>query len=655
MPVHYLRANERVWTPAHTVFFDTETVAEPTETGEVLRPCLWMATAVQRRTRAKNPRPQAWAEGSDGAGFCDWLDATARRERSTWAFAHNLAFDATAMDVPVQMRRRGWRLTDFSTSDGSPFFRLSLADHSLLLADSWSWLPVALQGIAKAVGKVKPPLPDDPGRRGELRARCRADVDILATAVLDLMAWWDRENLGNWSLTGAGCGWNAYRHMTTGPRVLIDPDPAARAFERSALYGGRREAFVIGPQPTGRYLEMDLRNAYPTAAARYPLPVKRVRAFDTLEADHAFLRAPNYGVIARALVRLDQPAVPMRWARQVFHPVGRFWTTLASPELEPLIAAGKVEAIGPGYAYRTGMPMADWARWVIALANGEIDGAPEVARLAGKHWSRAVIGKWASRSTELTEWGPAPNPGWHLEEAWHAGAGAPASVVDIAGTRYAAVRNLESDNAFPAVTVWVESLVRRALTAAMDTMAAGLVLTCDTDGMIVADNARAALEQTLEPAYRSRSKLWAGAADHLTAATTAAEPFTLVEKAAHAEIDVAGPVHWRTPTVRRLSGVRGDAVETEPGTFTFMTWPKLAWQLQHGRPDGYVRARRTVRLGGPYTHRWVLEDGSTAAPVAYVDDAGASQLAGFSATSAAAAGFRLAPGQHQLLSPLADL
>lgn len=649
VPVHYLRPNEAEWTPADVVFFDTETAATDVEGGELHRPVIWCGIYRQRRTRNKALRSIQYQTGTDGADFADWLDATARRSKTTWAWAHNLAFDATALHIPVQMARRGWRLTEFSTNDACPFFRLSLTDHSLLLTDSYGWLPVALQAVGEAVGREKPPLPPADGPREALEARCRADTAILADAVCALLDWWDRERLGRFSLTGASCGWNAYRHRTKGRQVVIDPDPEARALERQALYGGRREAFRIGRWDRGRWLEMDLRNAYPTAAAHFSLPAKRVARFDSLPLDHAYLRAPNYGVIAQAVVTVTEPSVPLRWRKQVWYPVGTFPTVLASPELEPLIAAGKVQSIGAGYAYRTTPHMAPWARWIIDLCNGRIDDTPKVAQLVAKHWSRAVIGKWAGRTSSLDRWGPSPIPGWHQEDGWHATYNCPAAVVDIAGTRWGVIKNLEGDNTFPAVTVWVESLVRRALNTVMGEFSSSVIVQCDTDGMLIDDTTASELRLRLPAGLADRNPVLLGRDEEMTAAVKAAAPWELVQKSEHEQLEILGPVHWRTDIEQHYSGIPRGAVETEPRTFTYMTWPKLAWQMEHGRPDGYLRAPRTVKLAGPYTHRWVLADGSTLPVTAGMTPDGAATLLPWHLTPAGNAGLELDPEQHPLL------
>ena len=630
VPVHNLRPNDTVWTPGHVAFFDTETRASELEDGRTLQQLrCWSARRVDRRPAENRAQVDECSQGLSAAQLADQVERWMVARSNLWIFAHNLAFDLATTRLPLLLGEKGWEVTDLAADSAAPWMRLHRRGKRITLTDSWSWLPRPLAQIGAAVGIGKPALPEDTDSPEAWAARCAADVDITATAILQLMDWWDRERKGRWTVTGSASGWNAFRHTPPVQRVTIDPDPVRIAEDRQALHGGIRYVWRHGTLPEGLYTEVDITRAYLTVARTQRLPMKRMRDFDTYDPDGPLFAGRNFAAIARVLVEVEEPTYPVKVDKLTWLPVGRFWTTLAGPELAAAREAGHIRAVGHTVIHRLGDTMSTWARWCDALASGQYEGAPPVAQIAGKHWSRAVIGKWSQRKYGRTLLGPAPTNGWGYQQAWIAATGTRGAILDIGGQRWISETVGDADNAYPAVLAFVESHVRAAVIRIAAALPAGKLVQADTDGIMVADLTDADLE----------------------AARTAAGFFDVRPKRSYGRLQVLGPQHLIRDGHPKLAGIPSSATFTSPTEVAVTYWPSLATQMGRGSNLGYVQTHHTVRIRPNHVPGWVTADGTVLAVELCTDADGVNRIVPWRATRWAQQGEQLAPDQHRLLAP----
>lgn len=619
VPIHYLRPNHAERTPTDVLVFDTETDWVDTDAAQVHRLKLWVACHDRRNDTRKRPSGTTWANGSTVDGLADVIEQHARSGVTLWAFAHNLSFDLAVCPLPDTLAGRGWTLTEFSARTDHPWFRFTRGNHRVTLVDSHSWVPTSLSELAKTSTLDKPPLPTAEDTPERWLHRCTADVALTREAVHQVLDWWEAEKLGRFTISGPACGWNAWRHRFYPGGLLVDPDPTLRDFERRAMYGGRREAFRTGCSPRSVFADVDFVNAYPTVAGGALLPQRRLQTFPGLPAEHRVWSDPELGFIAHVTVHTDTPCLPVRLEGSVLYPVGSFATIATQPEVEHARSLGAHVEVGSGVLYQLGPLLADWSTWVRASGPSPDERWAPAVQLLLKHWSRTVIGRFASRSSTSTLWGDSPEPGWHLEHGTDDATGGAVSWLDISGRRYLVRYDTEPENALPAVTAYVEALCRVQLDAGMRATGLERVVQCDTDGWLVDLHApsgpwgaepcrKAALFHAMPtpPGYAAPIPEHVG-------------PMTTHVKAWFRHVDVLGPAHLWLDGQRRLSGVPRAAVENDDGTFTSVSWPRLSYQLTHASIGTYERPRAQISLRGPYGSRWVLGDGRTEAPRTAVD------------------------------------
>lgn len=652
VPVHNLRRNERTWSPPAIAVADSETRVLERGDREVLGLRLWAGAVIDRHGPKARPHDWAWSDGTTPESIAAWLDRASVGRPTLWAYFHNLSFDLVTTRLPLLLEARGWHVTDFAVTGRAPWLRLAKGTKHLALTDSWSWLPAQLAEIGAATGRAKVALPGEDDDRAAWLRRCRSDVSILAHALCELMDWWDECELGNWTITGAATGWNAARHKLSAEPMTIDPDPAGIACDRAAYYGGRRSVWRVGDMRAGPYLELDFVAAYPTVAAHELLPRKRTLAFDSLPLDHEALTGWMFSAIAQCVIDTPIPRYPVRVGGSVWYPVGRFATTLAGADLRAALAAGHLVSVGAGYVHAMGNVLSEWARWVLAVQQARSGAVPDVARIAAKHWGRAVIGKFGSHTFTRTELGPAPTAVWGYEPGYDVASGRSGGMVDLGGHRWWVVADVEADNAYPALPAFVEAHVRQALNVAIEAIGPGALVQADTDGLIVAGRAlatRGAGGSLVAPDGLTGAARHQWAVDAISALTG---PLRLRIKRSHAHITVLGPQHVKLGAQRRFSGLPASAEETEPDTYAFRAWPKLAWQMGHGDRRGYVRPLITQRIEGPYPTGWLLRDGRVIPPAATIGADGATRLLSWAATPGKPARAVLADAQHPYLDGL---
>jgi hypothetical protein len=654
VPVHGLRPNDKVWTPPHVIFLDSESswVTEGSDELHSLR--LWVGCRVDRRNLRKTQEAERWGAGETRADLAEWITAVTKGRGATWLYAHNLNFDMAVTALPIALRREGWTIGDFSLTGRAPWMRLSRGNRVLTMVDSYSWLPTALESLATLYGDRKVELPGNTDSLDDWHRRCAKDVQLLKRSVLDLMDWWDTNQLGRWTITGAGCGWNAMRHHWSPQRHVIDVTPELVAQDRAAVRGGRKDAQVVLRDGGGPWAELDLVGAYPTVARELPLPIKRAWQFDSLPLDSRWLRSNRYGVIAEVVINTDRARYPVRCGGVGWYPVGRFRTTLAGPELLAAVEAGHVETIGAGQSHRLGHALTPWATWVLDPSRQGAQEVPPVAGVATKAWGRSVIGRFASRSHDAVALEGVASEGWSIQEGWNRAAGAKMHMIEMGGQAWMVTDNYDSENCYPAVLAWVESEVRVRLGRVLDRLGASW-WTCDTDGLIVDLDTTALLVAggAIPRGGRGYSTMDVAAAlcDDLAPLVA---PLVLRPKRIIESLRVLGPQHMTTDGERHMSGVPRAAVETAPDAFTVRDWPKLKWQVRNSVPGLYRRPERKVRFRRPTVHRWVTEGGDALPVEMTISAAGENVLLPWADTRWAKEGHRLAAVQYERLARLSS-
>lgn len=165
------------------------------------------------------------------------------------------------------------------------------------------------------------------------------------------------------------------------------------------------------------------------------------------------------------------------------------------------------------------------------------------------------------------------------------------------GVERTIARDVEPDDGFPAVTVFVEGLCRATLGKILDSRPQSRLIQCNTDGW---------WEDKVVPHYHTLPEL-------------PVDGVRITMKRLERRVKMLGPNHLKTTSEQKYSGVAKDATEQVAGTFVWHDWPGMRWQLEHSFPGEFRRPLRTVELADAYVRRWVLMNGETVPATAQID------------------------------------
>jgi len=604
---HWLAENESERSPRRLYFWDTE--GRPIGDGKTQELRCWVGRSVLRKgIQPKAPR-ETQHEGTGALALALDILSYARSDTPLYVCAHGASYDLTITRLPLLLMEQGWELGQHALTSGQPWAHYRLGGKTIRLIDSHSFLPRSLEQIGDSLGIPKLALPDFDADDEEWFARCRQDVEITARSMLQLLDWWDRKRLGAWADTGPNTGWHAMRHRKAPDKVLIDPDPDGRAFDRQAIYGGRRDAWYRGILPEGWYVELDLVQAHLSICASMALPVRRVSTFESQPLDTHLLDHLGIGIIAEAEIETQVPRYPLRLKHSICYPVGHFKTVLCAPELAYARELGELRSIGPGRRYQLGFAMEGWGQWIQRILEGTEPDTPIAAQIAAKGWSRTVVGRWAMRTGRQDFELPSYERGWGVSWGRDHTTGAPRTILTMGGREMWLVQDQEADSNFPAVLGWVQSYTRVLLDRLISELPPGSVVLCNTDGVL----ARAeeicflggwpAAATTPQTTVR---ELASYAAEFYSQST---RPARVQVKAVYRSGEVIGPQHSVMDGQRKLAGVRSNAKEIRPKVYAYQTWPRLAAQMAMGETGGYRLGEAAVDLSGVKVARWEYQDG----------------------------------------------
>lgn len=638
---HYLKPTKAGTTPGTVIFLSAQTRGTVVEGGDAAAGVTWNAVCHYRRHR-RYAGELLDADGHGGQALAGQLDAWAGSAEAAWCYTYDTVSMLNATALAEELTGLGWELSrQFGTSSRAMWVvlhkgkrtktRSDRTDQDGQSAQRVTWAHTLTIADAQALNIIGASDVD----------ACKARARTLAGPVLELMDWWDRQGLGRWSVTGAALGWTGYRASLRPKQVVIDHDPELIKYERSAVYGGRRDVAVIGTPGAPQYAEMDFEGAYPTIAAECPLPCAYGGQIDVAKLDPKHYHNPSVGIIAEVTITTREARWPCRIDGKVYYPVGTFRTTLAGPDLAEAWDKGVIAAVHQAHWYRMSRHMGSWGAWVKELIAAPAGSIPDPVRRAAKHWSRAVIGKFAQRGWSTKPWVGPPCDGWVIEETPILGKSHRVVTVGLDGVYYMSEADQRGDHERPAVLAFVEAHVRTRLSGLIAGRYRHAVVQWDTDGLIVSLPRLSAL--AVDQGF-TRSQYGREVPDidrMLEHWCDLSYPLRIRQKTVMDHLVLYGPQHVVADSMVKLAGVPRGAQLVKPGVYRAEVRPRLG-RTGPDDPGGFAPVRTAeFAINGPYAAGWVLQDGTVRPPETRVDDEGVTHLVPWPETRWATAGDQL--------------
>lgn len=584
---YWLRPNDTARQPNSWVAFDCEARRARDRRGETQTFRLAVGEWHHRTSNDTPWSPPVRKEFDAPGDLWRWIAGRSNLAQRVVVVAHNIAYDLRVTRALEELAALGWTAEPPMIQGGRVMFRFRRGRKRLVCVDSMNWWPWGLARVGEAIGLAKVDLPDDDDSDEAWWKRCHRDVDILATAWGTLLDWVQAEDLGTWKPTGAGQAMTAFRHQHLTHRILCHQDPPARAAERDAAWCGRAEAWRWGKLAGGPFTEWDMTTAYCRIMEECEVPTQLVRHTTSRRLWERSVAVSGQAGIARVVVTTEAPVVPYRAAEGVSWPVGTFETTLWDHELVLVDQTGGAWEFADGWIYLCAPALrafAEWCRGILEAHPGTVD---EAVRLAVKHMTRAIVGKFGARYWEWVDWGPAPDERLELSHGGDPEIPGSALTLWCGGRWLVQGPTVDSERSVPQVWSWIQAETRVRLWGLMT--AAGLenVVYVDTDGAIVTPAGHEAL--------------------------VAADLDGVRPKSEYRDVEILGTRQLILDQRLKAAGIPKGAKPAGGNKWAADVWTQPATALLHGETDRVTIKRRTFRLVGGDHRRVRLAGGATEA------------------------------------------
>ena len=506
MRPQWIPRNKSCASPGNLLFFDTETLPEPTPNGaegEAHRLRLGVAIA-SRYEQGRITRRQVCRFSSQEA-FWAFVRQRAHRRIPLWVFAHNLVFDFTVVGGWLELDRSNLILSDrqltdsqkakhpkrqtpwdglIVASDPPTVFQLRLLDGgTIYFVDTLNYWRSSLDKLGESVGLSKLPMPPFDAYDDEWFPYCERDVEILEEAVCGLIGWTRDNDMGKFRFTAPSLAMGAYRHKYMGSGIELHDLRPVKRLERACYYGGRLEMFRRGRVRQMTY-ELDVASMYPYVMREGAYPCQ------LLASDwHRGIRPPtpetlDHTYAAEVLLHTRDSAYPLRCREGTVYPVGDYWTYLCGDELARAVREGVVREIGKWSRYKCRPLFREWVDDLWGLRLEYEQSGQELQATFVKLLLNSLYGKFGQKSIEwLESIKPDEFPRWGHQRIINVRE----SKVDyyrvLADRCQLKVEADEHPLAFPAIAAWITAAAREHLLTLMRIAGPRNVYYCVTDAL----------------------------------------------------------------------------------------------------------------------------------------------------------------------------
>jgi hypothetical protein len=586
---HYVQKNEANRLPVRWIYWDTE--ADIDDNGAIQTQTWKLGVTCYDHWSAEKGRwvRSEWATHYDPGVCWGWIDSHTSPAHRTILVAHNVAYDLRIGRAFHYLPALGWHLDNFNVGERSCSLVWKRDKRTLVIVDSYSWLPTSLAKIGSMVGQIKLELPDQSASNDEWERRCQTDVAILRTAYRDLLDWIRTDGLGNWQRTGAAQSWATWRHRFMRSRVLVHDDEAAQTAEVAANYTGRCEAWQHGLLAQGPYTEWDLPLAYPRVALDTELPFQFIGRRRGANWRYVDGKRNGRRYLVSATVDTPKPVLPFYDGTRTLWPIGRVEGWWWDHELIEADNAGARITAHEILCYGARPFLREWAEWVIEHAEGRAPTSNPVRQAAAKHQARALIGRFAAKHQTWKPNGPAFEHGVDMHRITNADTGELGYTLTMGDDSWVSWEPVYADNAMVAVMSSVMSECRVRLWQLMNVAGLSEVVYVDTDSLITTPRGSTRLLRHIE----------------------SGGGWGIRSKGSHRVLEILGPRQLFVGSEVRASGMPKQPFVIQGHQFGGAHWESLPAALKRGHDGKVIVRQATWKMTGVDNRREHLAGGRT--------------------------------------------
>lgn len=558
------------------IFVDTETLSHDAGQGVTEHRLRFGWACYERTRRARRWVAPDWHRFEDAGDFWTWLESHARGHTRIYLFAHNWSFDAPVLDTFTILRARGWTLKRAIIESPPVILTWRRGRVTLEMLDTLNWWRMPLAAIGESLGIPKLTMPPVDASCDDWDTYCRQDVEILRVALHHWWAFLTKHDLGGFARTLAGQAIRAYRHRFMDSPILIDDDASALKLGREAYHGGRVEAFRLG-RVSGPIHCLDVNSMYPFVMRDREYPAALTRRIRRVTVADLRNWVSRYCLVARCEISTRRNRFAYLIDGKVCFPVGRFQSTLTTPDIADALAHDEIVSVGECALYERAYLFSRFVSELYAMRLEATENGDMVQRWLIRILLNSLYGKFGQKGTV---WESRGKPEVDIIRVWReydCESGTERLLRSFGGILQEKLRDEEARESHPAIAAHVTSYARAYLWELLQRAGPRSVVYCDTDSLMVDDAGMARLSGDLDEKLLGRlHHEWT-------------EPW----------VEIYGAKDYRTPSKMVCKGVRSKARWIDADTVEQEQWaslPGLVWAGQLHAPTTITMLKHLTRV-----------------------------------------------------------
>ncbi len=576
--------------PSRVLFVDTETYQRKAKGGKREHRLRLGYALMTRSRRDKRLETQSDFIIRDLPEFWAWVDKQCPSKSRLYLVSHNLNFDLPVLKAFSQLPKLDWEITGFYSQSKTAIFRWRDGNRKIFAVDNHNLFPGSLEKWGDVIGLPKGKVDFKRVSRAKLLEYCKNDVEIMRRLWMSWLEFLDKHDLGKFGNTIASTAFTAYRYRFMDERIIIHDDPLAGHLERAAYHGGRVECLYQGKVSESNYHYVDVNSMYGFIMSQELFPAFLWNSQATSSLKILAKRLDKYAVIARVQVQVTSNYFPLRIDGVLTYPLGKFWTTLSTPELKLAQASGWIKAVSHVAWYHQFPLFKSYADYMLEVRRKyQKSGQDDWAKIT-KLLINGLYGKFAQKGYQQSQVGTADPEKAERLPVLDVDTNERSQYVTFGGKVFHESRQGESYNSFPAITAHVTAYARLYLNGLRERVPQGHIYYMDTDALIVDDEGLESLagffdDQTPGMLRIEHSSPWL--------VINAPKDYSMLDRVRH-------------------KGKRKDAKDIAGGKYVQHNWKSIRGLIAAGDVNTYFTQqvtksdRRVIRSGEVHPEKWVF-------------------------------------------------
>jgi hypothetical protein len=583
---HCLVGEKTLAMPRHLLFFDTETRPEKLDAYRTKQTLKLGVACYYRKGYGRHLTRTDWIDFTSAGDFWRFVFERAERKQRLWCIARNVVFDFTVLQGWRHLRLAGYKCKFFHNKGTTTIISVKGEKKSIVFVDSMNYFRESLAATGQRIGLPKLTIDFETCSDSYLQTYCHRDVEIELENFKQFIRFLEQNHVSRLCYTIGSTAMAAYLFGHYAKKIYIHNNKEAVDLERDSYRGGRCECFYLGGLTDGPYYILDVNSLYPFVMFNSLYPCKYQKTEHQVSPQDMQEALRNFSAVAEVLIDTDEPAYGVRRER-LFFPIGKFWTTLTTPELQYALDRGHLVKTGRVVFYeQTDLFSSYVSRFYKLRQEFRSAGVAAYEELC-KLLLNTLYGKFGQKAEDWVKIGDAPDEPDRVELLFMVKGRRVTQIRYLLGEVFELTGHSEAFNSFPAIASHVTAFGRMYLYELMKQAGQGNYFYCDTDSLIVNEVGLWNLANKLDPISLGSLK---------TESTTSF-------------LHIRGLKDYSIETKQVVKGIRKNAVNISDGVYQQELWPSFRGTLRSGDADTYTVTTVQKVLHRDYLKGYVTPSG----------------------------------------------